>query len=129
MNKAIPLSIALAVSVAASIGFAGGYVFHLKFGQELPAARQALIEREASQRVLNAFEEVLRANATHKAISSVKSFDETKALQGRSKQAVLSTIERFSRIAGEAEDRRERLLAQEFLPQVTRIREALDAEP
>ena len=119
----------LALAVTASAGFAGGYLFHLNFGQELPAARQALIQRDASQRVLDAYAEILQAQSIHTTLASTRSIEEMQGLKGRSRQAVLTAIERFSRIAGEAEDRRERLLAQAFLPEAAKIKAALDAEP
>lgn len=126
MNK-VPLPLTLTISAAASLGFAGGYLFHSGFGMELPAARQAVVEREVSQRVLDAFAEVLQAEATHKTLSSPKSMEELSGLQAWSKKTVLATIERFERIAEGADDRREKFLAQQFLPSAQKIRDEISA--
>ncbi len=123
------LSTTLAIAIAALVGFVGGYLFHFKFGQELPAARQALIEQEVSRRVLDAYLEIVQAHATHKTLTSVKSIEEMTVLQGRSKLAVLATIDRFSQVASEAEDRRERLFAQVMLPSALKLRDEINAEP
>lgn len=126
MSK-IPLSLTLTISAAASLGFVGGYLFHSGFGMELPAARQALVEQEVSQRVLDAYRQIIEAEANYKTLSSVKSMDQMNALQARSKVTVLETIDRFNRVAEGADDRREKFLAQQFLPSAQRIRDAINA--
>jgi len=123
------LSIVFTIALAASLGFVGGYLFHVKFGMELPAARQALLEASVGQRVLDAYKQVLEAHANQKTLSSVKSIEDLKVLQARSKQATLATIEDFTRHANEAEDRREKLMAQLFLPQALKIRDEVNATP
>lgn len=128
MNK-IPLPLTLTIATAASLGFVAGYLFHSSFGMELSAARQALAEKEASQRVLDAYGAIIQTDATYKTLSSIKSIDEMNTLQARSKQAVLETLDRFNRIAEEADDRREKFLAQQLLPSTQKIRDAINTEP
>jgi hypothetical protein len=123
----IPLSLTLAISVAASLGFIAGYTFHLTKGAELPAARQALIESQAGHRVLDAYKEVLIAKGMYEALAPVNSVEQLQSLKSRSKAGTLETTDRFEAIAKEAADPRERFLAQQFMPSIKELRVALDA--
>ena len=123
----IPLSLTLAISVAAAVGFIAGYTFHLTRGAELPAARQALVESQASQRVLDAYKEVLIAKGMYEALAPVNSIEQLQSLKSRSKAGAIETTDRFAAIAKESADPRERFLAQQFMPSIKEARASLDA--
>ena len=122
----IPLSLTLTISVAVSVGFIAGYTFHLTRGAELPAARQALIENQVSQRVLDAYKEVLIAKGMYEALAPVNSIEQLQTLKLRSKAGTVETIDRFVAITKEASDPRERFLAQQFMPYIDEARASLD---
>lgn len=125
----VPLSLTITIAVATAFGFVGGYLFHLGFGTELPAARQALVEMRSSERVLDAYRAILEAEAMHKALTTEKSMEEMRQIRARSKTVVLESVDRFIQISSGAQDRREKLLAEAFLPGAMKIREAVTAAP
>jgi hypothetical protein len=125
----VPLSLTVALAVATTLGFIGGYVVHSRLGTELPAARQALIESQTGQRVLDAYKEIIQAKAMYDVLATVNSVEQVQLLKSRSKAGVLATIDHFVEIAKDATDPRERLLAQQFLPLANETRVRIETSP
>ncbi|RYY84241.1 MAG: hypothetical protein EOO15_19730 [Chitinophagaceae bacterium] len=121
------LSITLALALATTIGFVSGYFFHFKYGVELPAARQALAESHAQERVLEAYKDVLQTKSAHETLASIRSIEQLQELQSRFRNGAIAAVDRFAEIAQQATDPNERVLAQHLLPSANEIRAHISA--
>ena len=117
----LPISITLALALATTIGFVSGYIFHFKFGTELPAARQALAESHAQERVMEAYKDVLQTKSAYETLASIDSIEELQELQSRFKTGAIAAADRFTEIAQHTTNPKERVLAQHLLPSVDEL--------
>lgn len=125
----ISVSVAVAIATASAIGFAAGHVFHALVGTELPAARQAVLEAQSTQRVLQAFEPVLHNSIIHKELSAVRSMEDAGRLTAKYKDATLRSIQFFELSASQLELPKERALAVPFLEEALKIRGEVNSVP
>lgn len=63
------------------------------------------------------------------ALAALNSIEQVQLLESRSRTGILATIDRFSEIAKEATDPRERYIAQQFLPLANQNRASIEASP
>jgi len=129
MKRQLSVSVVVALGLAAAIGFVGGYVFHATAGAEISAARQAVLESQATQRVLQSFEPVLINSQMHKELSAVQSLEDAKRLTAKYREATLRSIEYFEHSVGKLELPKDRALAAPFLQEVQQIRSSVRAAP
>ena len=109
--------------------FVAGYAFHAAAGTELSAARQAVLEAQGTQRVLQSFEPVLHNSGVHAELSAVQSLEDLKRLTAKYREATLRGIEHFERSAGQLDLPKERALAEPFLQEARKLKGAVRAVP
>lgn len=112
----------LALALATTIGFVSGYIFHFRYGTELSAARQALAENHAQERVLEAYKDVLQTKSAYENLASIESIEQLQELQSRFKTGAIAAVDRFTEIAQQTTNPKERVLAQHLLPSVNELR-------
>jgi hypothetical protein len=121
MNK-LPVPIALALTLSASVGFACGYIFYSSYGDARTTAQQAIFEAQATQRVLQSYEPILITSKFHQELVAVNTMEDLEALRQKYTDATLRNIDFFERQAGKLELPKERALAIPFLESAATIR-------
>ncbi len=124
-----PISVVVALALAASIGFVAGYVFHLGVRSEQAAARRAVFEAQSTQRVLQAYEPVVNNSIFHQELLTLRSLEDVAQLRARYKDATLRSIEYFERSAKALELPSEVRLARPFLQEAEKVRAKVNAAP
>jgi hypothetical protein len=123
------VSTVVALAIAAALGFVAGYAFHATAGTELSAARQAVLEAQGAQRVLQSFELVLHNSGVHAELSAVQSPEDLKRLTAKYREATLRSIEHFEQGAGQLDLPKDRALATPFLQEARKLKSAIPATP
>jgi hypothetical protein len=117
------------MAVACSVCFAAGYVFHQMFGFERDAARQAVFEARAIQRVIAAYSPVINNHAVFAELSSVSTLDGLAALRRKYREATVSAVEFYERQAATLEFPEEKRFAKAFVEEAARIKAVVTAAP
>lgn len=121
MNK-WPVPTALALAISTSVGFACGYVFYAVYGEARSAAAQAIFEAQATQRVLQSYEQIVFTSIVHQDLIKVKTMDEVEVLRRKYADSTFRNIDFFERQSSKLELPHDRRLAAPFLEEAARIR-------
>lgn len=123
------ISTVVVMAVACSVCFASGYVFHLTFGFERNAARQAVFEAQAVQRVFAAYSLVIGNHTVFVDLSRVRTLDGLAALRKKYREATVSAAEAYERQASTLEFPEEKRFAKVFVEEAARIKAEVTAPP
>jgi hypothetical protein len=121
MNK-FPLPVVLALALSASVGFSCGYVFYSGYGEARSAAAQAIVDAQAAQRVLQAYEPILITSRFHEELAKIETMEGVEGLRQKYRDLTLRNISHFEQQSGKLELPNERALAAPFLEAAAKVR-------
>jgi hypothetical protein len=125
--RTYPVSTPLAFAIACCTSFAAGYSFHLEFGFERTAARQAVVEAQAFQRVAAAYSIVILNHGEFLELSKVTTLEELNTHRQKRKQSTVRAAEFFIRRAAALELQEEKRFAEPFAQEAARIKASVEA--